>query len=168
MNIQDKLIAGEITLSQALYMLRSKYSEQLDAGFLEWLNLECNGYSDATKLPDYRYIDCSVYAKYYDGLGNLHDEEVDVTVVDNYLTKNGASNALVSKMRLSQNIESLEQSIVGNKGGYLKMPFPNGMNTMFAQWYHCPAGCSNLSFYQQCHVEQGANVLMTVYKEEYC
>lgn len=162
MNIQEKLIVGEITLSQALYMLRSKYSEQLDAGFLEWLNLECNGYSDATKLPDYRYIDCSVYAKYYDGLGNLHDEEVDVTVVDNYLTKNGASNALVSKMRLSQNIESLEQSIVGNKGGYLKMPFPNGMNTMFAQWYHCPAGCCNLSFYQQCHVEQGANVLMTV------
>lgn len=162
MNIQEKLIAGDISLSQALYLLRSNYSDQLDDEFLDWLNQECNGYSDATNLPGYRNVDCSVFAKYYDGWGNLHDEKVDVSSVDNYLMKNGAGNALVSKMRLSQNIESLESSIVGNKGGYLNMPFPNGMNSMFAQFYHCPAGCKNLSFYQQCHIEQGESVLMTV------
>ena len=162
MNIQENLIAGDITLSQALYLLRSQYSDQLDGDFLEWMNQECNGYSDLTKLPEYRFLDCVVYAKYYDGLGNLHDEEIDVSMIDDYLKKNGAENALVSKMRLSQNVESLEQSILGNKGGYLSMPFPNGMNSMLAKWFHHPAGCNNLSFYQQCHVEQGANVLMVV------
>ena len=162
MNIQENLIAGDITLSQALYLLRSQYSDQLDGDFLEWMNQECNGYSDLTKLPEYRFLDCVVYAKYYDGLGNLHDEEIDVSMIDDYLKKNGAENALVSKMRLFQNVESLEQSILGNKGGYLSMPFPNGMNSMLAKWFHHPAGCNNLSFYQQCHVEQGANVLMVV------
>lgn len=162
MNLQEQLIAGDITISQALYLLRSKYSDQLDDKFLEWLNQECDGYSDATKLPEYRNVDCLVYAKYYDGLGNLHDEEVDVSEVDSFLRKNGAEKALASKMRLTQNIESLELSVDKNKGGYLIMQFPPGMNKMFAQWYHCPAGCNNLSFYQQCPVEQGANLLITV------
>lgn len=36
MNIQDKLIACEISLSQALYMIRSKYSDQLEPECLDW------------------------------------------------------------------------------------------------------------------------------------
>ena len=87
MNIQENLIAGDITLSQALYLLRSQYSDQLDGDFLEWMNQECNGYSDLTKLPEYRFLDCVVYAKCYDGLGNLHDEEIDVSMIDDYLKK---------------------------------------------------------------------------------
>lgn len=47
-----------------------------------------------------------------DNFGNEHDEQIDVNSIDNYLRKHGDENALVSKMRISQSIESLENAIV--------------------------------------------------------
>lgn len=162
MDILSKLIMGELKLSQALYYAITKYRASLDSDFIEWAEQECKGYKDSCSLPDYRYIDCQVFAKYIDGFGNEHDELIDVKAIDNYLMEHDMGNALVSKMRISQGIESLENSIADNKGGSLMMTFPSGMSEMIKKWYACPGGCHSFSVYQSCHLEQGANIISIV------
>ena len=161
-DILNKLILGELKLSQALYYVITNYSDYTEPDFIEWAEQECNGYKDSCSLPNYRFIDCEVFAKYTDNFGNEHDELIDVKTIDNYLMENNCENALISKMRISQGIESLENSIMDNNGGSLVMPFPSGMSEMISRWYVCPAGCHSFSVYQKCHIEQGANIITVV------
>jgi hypothetical protein len=98
-----------------------------------------------------------------DNFNNWHDDIIDTTVIDEYLLKKGCPpSALVSKMRISQCIESLENSISDNKGGFLNLHLPPKMSAMIGQWYKSPVGCNNLSVYQSCHLEQGKEIIYTV------
>ena len=162
MDILSKLILGDLKVSQVLYYVIANYQYKLDKELVEWAECECNGYPNLCVLPDYRYIDCKVYARYVDNFGNEHDEQIDVNSIDNYLRKHGGENALVSKMRISQSIESLENAIVENSDGSLVMYFPSGMSEMIKQWYHTPAGCHNFSVYQSCHLQLGKHILSVV------
>ena len=162
MDILNKLILGDLKVSQVLYYVIANYQYNLDKELVEWAECECNGYPNPCVLPDYRYIDCKVYARYMDNFGNEHDEQIDVNSIDNYLRKHGDENALVSKMRISQSIESLENAIVENSDGSLVMYLPSGMSEMIKQWYHTPAGCHNFSVYQSCHLQQGKHILSVV------
>lgn len=162
MDVLNNLIIGKLKLSQALYYVTTIYRDSFDTDFIEWAEQECNGYSTSCTMPEYRNIDCEVYAKYTDDYGNEHVEQIDVKKVDDFLLKNGAENALVSKMRVSQGIESLENSIADNKGGSLIMPFPTDMSEMLKQCYHFPLGGNSFSVFQKCHLEQGANIITIV------
>lgn len=162
MNILNKLILGEIKLSQALYYVSTNCRGFLSADVLKWIDNECNGYEDMHDLPDYRSIECTVLARFTDGIGNFHEQKLDVTKINDYLEKNGLGNLLVSKMNIVQNVESLETSIDGNKGGSLMIEFPKNISDMIAQWFEIPPGCRNIIILQQCHLEQGKNLLSVI------
>lgn len=162
MEILKKLISGELKLSQALYYVTTIYRESFETSFIQWAEQECYGYKDSLKLPDYRYINCEVYAKYIDNFGNEHDEPIDVKAIDDYLLKNGLGKALVSRMRITQGMESIEDSIIGNNGGSLIMNLLPDMSEMIKKWYLCPAGCHSFSVYQSCHIEKGNNIITEV------
>lgn len=162
MDLLKKLILGELKLSQVLYYVLTEYRDSFDSNFISWAEQESNGYKDNLNLPDYRYINCEVYAKYTDDFGNEHDEQIDVKAIDDHLLKRGFENALVSKMRISQGIESLENAIADNKDGALILMIPQGMSEMIRKCYVCPAGCHSFFVYQSCHVEQGKNIISVV------
>lgn len=162
MDVLNQLILDRITLSQALYYVLANCKDILDIEFLQWLESECKGYKNPLELPDYRNLDCEVYAKYMDDFNNQHDEPIDVTAVDKYLKEQGMQNILVSKMRLSQNIESIEKSLNGKNSGSFSFPFPPDASKMISELYECPAGCNNLSIYQNCRIEPVRNILHVV------
>ncbi|MBQ0088683.1 MAG: TIR domain-containing protein [Prevotellaceae bacterium] len=162
MEVLNKLILGELSVSQVLYYVITNCKDSLDKEFVKWAEQEANGYENPCDLPSYRYVDCEVYVRYIDNFGNKHDEGVDVSEIDDYLIKNGGENALVSKMRISQGIESIEKSISDNKGGGLVMSIPPAMSKMLKQFFHAPAGCNSFSVYQMCQVEQGINIISKV------
>lgn len=162
MDVLNQLILDGITLSQALYYVLANCKDILDIEFLQWLESECNGYKNPLELPDYRNLDCEVYAKYMDDINHQHDEPIDVTAVDKYLEEQGMQNFLISKMRLSQNIESIEKSLNGINSGSFSLPFPPGASKIISQLYEYPAGCNNLSIYQNCRIELVRNILHVV------
>lgn len=162
MDVLNKLILGELSVSQVLFYVITNCKDSLDKEFVKWAEHEVNGYENPCVLPNYRYVDCEVYVKYIDNFGNEHNERVDVSEIDDYLIRNGSGNALVSKMRISQGIESIEKSISENKGGGLVMAFPSTMSKMLKQFFHAPAGCNSFSVYQMCQVEQGLNIISKV------
>lgn len=162
MDILNKLILGELSVSQVLFYVITNCKDSLDKEFVKWAEHEVNGYENPCVLPNYRYVDCEVYVRYIDNFGNEHNERVDVSEIDDYLIRNGSGNALVSKMRISQGIESIEKSISENKGGGLVMAFPSTMSKMLKQFFHAPAGCNSFSVYQMCQVEQGINIISKV------
>lgn len=94
MDVLNLLILDRITLSQALYYVLANCKDSLNGEFLRWLESECNGYKNPLELPDYRNLDCEVYAKYMDDFKNKHDEPIDVTAVDKYIEEQGCKTSL--------------------------------------------------------------------------
>lgn len=46
--------------------------------------------------------------------------------------------------------------------GSFSLPFPPGASKMISQWYEYPAGCNNLSIYQNYKIEFVRNILHVV------
>lgn len=105
----SKLILGEITVSQALMLTKLLYSSFVSESSLKWINRECDGYESALLIPDYRLLDCILSIEIYDVLGNLQEFLLDTSHIVSYLEAGGHGKSAPNKMRITQNIESLEQ-----------------------------------------------------------
>lgn len=162
MDLLNKLITGELRLSQVLYLVITKYKDSFNPDFLEWAEHEANGYKSPCVLPMYRYVDCDVYAKYRDAAGVDHDEVIDVSEIDNLFIKTGHADALFSKMRMTQGVESLERALKDVNGGTINLNVPALLCDTIKQWYHFPANFRPFSVYQSCPYEQGVHLLTVV------
>lgn len=106
--ILSQLIFGKITVSQALQLTRLYYSDLISDKSLKWIENECDGYKNSLHLPDYRLLDCSLAVEVYDGCGNKQEYPLDTSHIVSYLEAGGYGIATPNKMRITQNLESLE------------------------------------------------------------
>lgn len=162
MNLLDKLIAGELTISQVLYYVTTQYKDKFEPNFIRWAEQECNGYEDIRTLPEYRYMDCEVFVSYMDCYGQQYEHKIDTQKFDKYLSDNIGPNAILSRICICEKIELLEKTIEECKGDFLRVNLHPEQSNMIKQ---CIPGSNNYrSFmvYQRCPRELGVNAITEI------
>lgn len=144
-----QIILEKITLSQALQLTKVSFSHLLPEGSVAWVKNECEGYPNPTSLPDYRMIDCTVKARLTVPFIGRTEEVLDVSKINEWLKGEGQENASPSKMRISQNIESIEKTLKDNSGTMM-MHLPQGMASMILKWFSYPHDATIERVYQEC------------------
>ena len=144
-----QIILEEITLSQALQLTKLSFSRLLPEESIAWVKNECEGYPNPTCLPDYRMIDCIVKARLTAPFIGRTEEVLDVSKINEWLKDEGQENASPSKMRISQNIESIEKTLKDNSGTMM-MYIPQGMSSMILRCFSYPSDITIESVYQEC------------------
>jgi len=103
----EDLTFDKITLSQALTRAKIIAYKINNSDFKNWIQAEINGYKDS-ELPDYRIIDCSVFAEIFDVLrGGTRTIPMDVS----NLEKDMNLKYSFYKMRITQSIGTIENGL---------------------------------------------------------
>lgn len=147
-----QLILGSITISQALQLSRIEFSKELAEESLNWINNECEGYSNPLELPNYRMPDCVVKVRMQMPFVGVKDELLDLTVINKWLMDAGQGNASPKIMRISQDIESLEK-ISNTKSNKLLAVLPKEMADMILRCFSYPSDIVIERIYQECSIE---------------
>lgn len=151
-SLLSKLILGEITVSQALMLTKSFYSSSVSENSLKWINRECDGYESALLIPDYRLLDCTLSIEIYDVFGNLQEFPLDTSHIVSYLEAGGHGKSAPNKMRITQNIESLEQGN-NNNLDIVNMYLDDSLKKELLKWYLFPEGTRFGKLIQKTHAE---------------
>lgn len=61
--IIQKLILGEIALSQGLLLTKVHFGNILESETIQWINHEIDHYEDVLSMPEYRIVDCDIIAR---------------------------------------------------------------------------------------------------------
>lgn len=158
----NQVILEKITLSQALQLTKVSYAHLLTEDALAWVKNECEGYPNPTNLPDYRMIQCAVKVRLVAPVIGRTDEILDVSKINEWLKEGGQENASPNKMRISQNIESIENTLKDNSGTMM-MLIPQGMASMILKWFSYPYDATIERVYQECP-DTYLRVILTVVK----
>lgn len=158
----NQLILDNVTLSQALLLTKVSYAHLLSEETLAWVKNECEGYPNPTNLPEYRMIDCTVKARLTAPFIGRTEEVLDISKINEWLKDEGQGNASPSKMRISQNIESIEKTLKDNSGTMM-MLIPQGMASMILKWFSYPYDATIECVYQECP-DAYLRVILTVVK----
>ena len=127
--ILDKLVSGQIKLSQAMQLTRIMLSQDGDDEMVEWVTNECNGYNGKLSVPAYRQIPCQIYAKTQVPYIGTREKLVNARELDESCIKH--SGASLYTMYLMQGIESIEAVSEKGSKGVISMAFPEEIEKMF-------------------------------------
>lgn len=132
--IISELILGKITVSQALQLTLLYYETFLSKESKAWITDEINGYKNLSFVPEYRLLDCTLKLEVYDTFSNLHLETLDTSNINSYLEKDGYESYSPNKMRISQNIESIEKT-QAKESSNISMCLNDGLKRMVLDCY---------------------------------
>jgi hypothetical protein len=107
----QKLIFGEISLSQGLMLTKVLYGQVLSESSYRWICLELDHYEEAATMPEYRVVDCEVKAQIMVPYMGIKDEVLDTSFIINMIEGTDKPYASPNKMLIRQGIESIEKSI---------------------------------------------------------
>lgn len=156
-----KIIKGEISISQSLQLALLYYSKYLSLESQQWIKNEINGYNNSTQLPDYRLLDCILKVEVYSPFSRLETQTLDTSHINSFLEDQGVSESSPNKMRITQNIESIEK-MEFEKNGKISMILNDGLKKMILDFYKYPSYAKFGDLYQQCSSEYIPNILVNV------
>lgn len=150
--IISELILGKITVSQALQLTLLYYETFLSKESKAWITDEINGYKNSSLVPEYRLLDCTLKLEVYDTFSNLHLETLDTSNINSYLEKDGYESYSPNKMRISQNIESIEKT-QAKESSNISMCLKDGLKRMVLDCYQYSPNLRFGRLYQECPSE---------------
>lgn len=157
----QKLILGDITLSQGLLFCKVMYSDCLSEQSYQWICNELDHYDKPELLPEYRVLDCVIKVvidSYYTGRST---QVLDTTVLDTVFKDSEKTYASPTKMLIRQGIESLEQSMKTDSST-VSMEFGSEQINLLMRCYSISPGCTIEKMYQECRIEQVKNIIPCV------
>lgn len=157
----QKLILGEITLSQGLMLAKVLFKDMLTEESYQWMCKELDHYEDAATMPEYRVVDCEVKVQIMVPYMGIKVETLDTSFINNQLDGTDKPYASPNKMLIRQGIESIEQSLE-KAGVYAEMPLTRQQTNLIMQFYHYAQGCSIEKAYQETRIENIANIIPSV------
>ena len=107
----QKLILGEIKLSQGLMLAKVLFKKMLTEESYQWICKELDHYEDAASMPEYRVVDCEVKVQIMVPYIGIKVETLDTSFINNQLDGTDKLYASPNKMLIRQGIESIEQSL---------------------------------------------------------
>lgn len=118
----EDLTFDKISLNQALTRAKIISYKVKNEKFKEWLQSEINGYANK-ELPEYRNIDCDVFAEIVEPFSGKRTIPIDVSSLENEVDNQYS----FYKMRMTQSIGTLEIGLEkdrekGNGYGYMYLP----------------------------------------------
>lgn len=166
------LILEKITVSQALRLTQLHFSDSLSKESKQWISDEIDGYKNSLVLPDYRQLDCDLKLEVYDSMYNRIIKTLNTTHINSYLEKNGVANSSPNKMKVSQNIESIEKTQV-KESGNIKIIFNDEIKAMVLEWYNHSSYIEFGKLFQECPsaninviLAKVKNILISLLKNE--
>lgn len=160
--IVNKLIGGEIKLSQALLYTKLLMIDSRSTVHADWVRNECNGYKDPLSLPQYRVFPCTLYSHNSVAFYGEHVKPVDAHDVDEQYQKE--SGISLYKMYVREGIESIESVLENLNGDTIQMSLPEHLNTAFRESYTNPS-VAILEVYQQAPAAYFTGILTSVKNE---
>lgn len=157
----QKLILGEVTLSQGLMVAKVLFKDMLTNDSYQWISKELDHYEDAATMPEYRVVDCEVKVQILVPYIGIKVETLDTSFINNQLDGTDKPYASPNKMLIRQGIESIEQSLE-KSGSYAEMPLTQQQTNLIMQFYHYAQGCSIEKAYQETRIENIANIIPSV------
>lgn len=164
MNVEEliqKLIFGELKLSQGLMLTKVLYKNKLTEESYQWICKELDHYEDAATMPEYRVVDCEVKVQIMVPFMGIKVETLDTSFINKQLDETDKPYASPNKMLIRQGIESLEQSLE-KAGTYAEMPLSQQQTNLIMQFYNYAQGCSIEKVYQECRIENIASIIPSV------
>ena len=160
--ILDKLIGGQIKLSQALLYTKVLMIDSTSSAQVAWVQNECDGYESQLEVPKYRKIPCQLYARNSVAFVGEHTKPVDAYDLDEaYQKESGLS---LYTMYVTEGIESLEEFVNGSTDGTVSMSLPEHLNKAFRESYVNPS-VAILQVYQQAPISYITGLLTSVKNE---
>lgn len=156
----QKLILGELTISQGLALTKVLYKDILTEESYQWICNELEHYDDPKQLPDYRILDCNIIVVICGPYIGKRSELLDTSCFNKYLD-DSEPYASPNKMLIQQNLESLEQSIQTD-ASTVQMELGRGQIDLLMQYYSYPSGCRIERMYQECRIELVRNIIPCV------
>lgn len=147
--LQSQLILGKVTVSQALQLALVYYADCLSEKSKFWISSELNGYDNSMAVPGYRQVDCDLKLEVYNAFGGLQIQTLDTSHINSFLEEGGVEKSSPNKMRISQNLESIEKT-QHDEMGTMSMTLTDNMKDMVLEWYLYPAYASFGKLYQEC------------------
>lgn len=160
--IVNKLIGGEIKLSQALQYAKLLMIDSQSVVHADWVRSECDGYKDPLSLPQYRVFPCSLYSHNSVAFYGEQVKPVDAHEVDEQYKKE--SGISLYKMYVREGIESIESVLENLNGETIQMSLPEHINTAFRESYTNPS-VAILEVYQQAPAAYFIGILTSVKNE---
>lgn len=172
--ILDKLIGGQIKLSQALLYAKVLMVDSTSSAHVAWVQNECDGYKSQLDVPKYRKIPCMLYSHNSVAFVGEHTKPVDAYELDElYQKENGLS---LYTMYVTEGVENMEEFISGSNNGTVSMNLPDHLIKAFRESNSNPS-VAILQVYQQAPISyitglltsvknELINILMQIVKEE--
>ncbi len=157
----QKLILGEIKLSQGLMLAKVLFNKMLTEESYQWICKELDHYEDAASMPEYRVVDCEVKVQIMVPYIGIKVETLDTSFINNQLDGTNKPYASPNKMLIRQGIESIEQSLE-KAGANAEMLLTRQQTNLIMQFYRYAQGCSIEKAYQECRIENIANIIPSV------
>ena len=157
----QKMILGEITLSQGLMLCKVMYKGVLSDEDYQWISNELDYYEEPETIPDYRIIDCSVKAIISVPYLGTKIEELDISSFKRIQEESKKPYAFPNKMLVRQGIESIEHSLL-DAGQFAHMELNQGQIDLLLKYYRYPSGCRIEKIYQECNMDQLRNIVPCV------
>ena len=161
----QKLILGEIKLSQGLMLAKVLFKDMLTEESIQWICKELDHYEDASTMPEYRILDCEVKVQIMVPHMGVKVETLDTSFINNQLDETVKPYASPNKMLIRQGIESIEQSLE-KTGAYAELPLTRQQTNQIMQFYRYAQGCSIEKAYQETRIENIANIIPSVRNQQ--
>lgn len=151
-DIISELILDKISVAQALQLSLLYYESYLSEKSKTWITDEINGYKNSSLVPEYRQLDCILKIEVYDAFSNCHIETLETSHINSFLEEGGFVKSSPNKLRISQNIESLEKTI-HKESGILSMYLDEGYKNKLLKYYRHSPYVRLGRLYQECPSE---------------
>ena len=170
----QKLIFGEIKVSQSMMLSKVLFKENLTEASYKWICDELDNYDNPELMPDYRIVDCSLKVIVYNPFVGTKVETLDTKAFIKLLKGKRERYASPNKMLVRQGIESLEDYLSNAPAGAsVEMELNHGQVDLLMKYYTVQPGYRVERMYQECSIEQiklivssVKNRLITILQEE--
>lgn len=152
MTVEDliqKLILGEIKVSQGMMLAKVFYKDSLSEETYSWLCHELDHYDKPSILPEYRIINCTIKALIHIPFVGSKVETLDTSPFDRLMDKGNKPYGSPSKMLIMQSLESIEQ-VLEKGDGNVEMMLSVEQVDLLMKYYHYPSDCHIEKVYQEC------------------
>ena len=160
--ILDKLIGGQIKLSQALLYTKVLMADSTCSAQVTWVRNECDGYESRLDVPEYRRIPCQLYAHSSVAFVGEHTKPADAYGLDEVYQKECGLSLYT--MYVTEGVESLEEFMNGSTDGTVSMSLPDNLNKAFRESNTNPS-VAILQVYQQAPISYITGLLTSVKNE---
>ena len=159
--IIQKLILGEIALSQGLLLTKVHFGNILESETIQWINHEIDHYEDVLSMPEYRIVDCDIIARVSIPFQGVREEIMDLHIINDTLDEKGKAYASPNKMLVRQGIESIEISL-RSMGHHVVMDLNREQVKLLMRYCTISSGCRLEKMYQQTHSANIKNIIPVV------